>query len=169
MADSVVVRNLRELTWSHPFAAALPDWSASTVEQRHVCAMSGRARTVVCVKRCAVLLSCVLLVASGCASGRNDAVHDGRQGEVRIVSDAAFGAFTPREMTVEVGATVSFVNDTGFPHNVIFTDDRVADSAVFSSGEMFDATFTVPGVFKYVCSLHPGMAGTVTVGSASKG
>ncbi len=128
-----------------------------------MCVMLSRARTVLFMKRSAVVLSGALLMASGCATGGDETVRNPGRVQVRIVADTAFGAFTPREVSVEVGSTVSFVNDTVFPHNVIYADDSAADSGLFVNGEMFDSTFDTPGVFTYVCSLHPGMAGTVTV------
>lgn len=73
--------------------------------------------------------------------------------------------FEPRDLTVPVGTTVTWVNEDSFPHTVTKTSGAGGD---FDSGEVpeagtFENTFTEPGTVEYVCTIHPGMEGTVTV------
>jgi plastocyanin len=73
-----------------------------------------------------------------------------------LVSDMAF---TPDRLTVEAGSTVSWVFDDDMPHNVV--GDGFA-SEVMQTGT-FTSTFTDPGTYPYVCTLHPVMEGAVVV------
>jgi plastocyanin len=84
-------------------------------------------------------------------------------------------AFAPANVTVMVGATVSWVNkDTGVVHNV------VADDGSFGSGDCpgqgcllagtsiigrdaYEHKFETAGAFPYHCGVHPGMTGVVNV------
>jgi plastocyanin len=81
--------------------------------------------------------------------------------EVVIEADAAFGTFTPRETVVAVDGTVRWTNRSVYPHNVVFDDDTVESSALFEQGEAFETRFETAGMYRYVCTLHPGMYGTV--------
>jgi plastocyanin len=71
-------------------------------------------------------------------------------------------SFTPAEITVPAGATVTWVNRHGARHDVVAADGAFA-SPLFGNGETFSFTFTAPGEYPYVCSIHPGMEGTVIV------
>jgi plastocyanin len=70
--------------------------------------------------------------------------------------------YTPRDLKVPVGATITFDNTGELPHTV--TDDRGAfDSKIVSSGDSWSRTFDSAGIFYYYCTLHHGMLGTLTV------
>ena len=70
--------------------------------------------------------------------------------------------FEPTVLRVPPGTTVTFVNRDGVPHsltgvNLDGWDELGADVAV---QHRFDA----PGLYPYMCNLHPGMTGVVVVG-----
>ncbi|MFH1329171.1 MAG: plastocyanin/azurin family copper-binding protein [Actinomycetota bacterium] len=71
-------------------------------------------------------------------------------------------AFTPAESTVPAGTTVTWINRHGARHDVV-ADDGTFASPLFGPGETFSFTFTAAGEYHYVCSIHPRMAGTITV------
>ena len=75
------------------------------------------------------------------------------------ISNFTFG---PMEITVPVGATVTWVNGDDVPHTV-----RAIDGAFHSkpldSDERFSFTFTRAGVYSYFCSIHPKMTAKVIV------
>jgi plastocyanin len=81
-------------------------------------------------------------------------------GEFQVVIDSF--AFTPAELTVPVGATVTWVNHQGARHDVVAADGTFT-SPLFGEGETFSFTFTAPGEYPYVCSIHSGMDGTIIV------
>ena len=78
--------------------------------------------------------------------------------EVKI-DNFSFGPTTP---TVAVGTTVTWINRDDIPHTVVSTDG-VFKSKVLDTDEKFSYTFTKAGTFRYFCSIHPKMTGTVVV------
>jgi len=70
--------------------------------------------------------------------------------------------FVPMTTTVYVGHTVRWTNLDLDPH----TSTSAAggwDSGILSQNQSFTHTMMTPGTFPYVCTLHPGMVGTVVV------
>ena len=74
--------------------------------------------------------------------------------------------FTPAELTITPGTTVTWVNHDDIPHTVVETH-RSFKSKTLDTDESFSMTFTAPGSFAYFCSLHPHMTGKVIVTSGS--
>jgi plastocyanin len=70
--------------------------------------------------------------------------------------------FQPMAVTIPVGATVTWKNLDGEPHTVTSTDGSFRSEAL-DEGDSFAFRFTKPGVYKYLCTIHPKMAATVTV------
>ena len=70
--------------------------------------------------------------------------------------------FTPMAMTVNAGTTVTWRNMDEEPHTVV-SADGLFRSAALDTKESFAFTFTKAGTYKYVCSIHPKMVGTITV------
>jgi plastocyanin len=72
--------------------------------------------------------------------------------------------FTPKELTVPIGATVTWVNDDDVPHTATSKSDPPAfDSKALDTDQTFSFKFTRPGTYKYFCKLHTHMTGTVIV------
>jgi plastocyanin len=71
-------------------------------------------------------------------------------------------SFTPADLTVSVGDTVTWTNDDDFAHTVT-SSDGLFDSGDLAGGQTFEFTFTEPGRYPYVCNIHPNMTATVTV------
>jgi plastocyanin len=109
------------------------------------------------VHRAFVLPLCAaLFVAAGVDMGRRASA----QTDPAIVMSNF--DFTPMAVTVPVGTTVSWTNKDGEPHTVTSLDGLFRSGAL-DSGDSFKFKFAKPGVYKYVCSIHPRMTGTVTV------
>lgn len=71
-------------------------------------------------------------------------------------------AYSPSEITVSVGETVTWVfDDGGMAHDVV-ADDRAFRSPLMVANS-FSHTFTEVGTYSYHCTPHPDMVGTVTV------
>merc|ERR1712054_606773 len=47
---------------------------------------------------------------------------------VKLGSDAGALVFVPDSLTIKSGETVEFVNNVGFPHNVVFDEDNIPKS-----------------------------------------
>lgn len=82
--------------------------------------------------------------------------------EQRVSVEVIDNDFTPRTLTVNKGATVTWTFTGNLPHNV--TDDRGAfASDTLAKGGEYHRTFDAAGVFYYYCTIHHGMQGTLTV------
>ena len=78
-----------------------------------------------------------------------------------LISDFAF---VPRELSVTVGPTVTWVNRDDVPHTATSSDGPAAfDSRALDTNDRFSFTFTTPGAYRYYCKAHPHMMGTVVV------
>ena len=70
--------------------------------------------------------------------------------------------FNPPTLTVPVGATVTWTNQDEEPHTVAAKDGSFHSPGLDTHGS-YSFTFTAPGSFDYVCSIHPFMTGKVVV------
>jgi plastocyanin len=70
--------------------------------------------------------------------------------------------FSPMSMTVPVGTTVTWQNLDGEPHTVVSVDGLFRSGAL-DQGEKFAFKFDKPGSYRYSCSIHPKMTGTIIV------
>jgi plastocyanin len=76
--------------------------------------------------------------------------------------------FDPAEVTIQAGTTVrvTFENRSSMPHNLTFQAPiNVATATVVEPGSSETVEFQAPdpGEYAFVCTLHPGMAGTLIV------
>ena len=76
--------------------------------------------------------------------------------------------FEPCELTINVGDTVTFVNNELPPHNVIFDEpyqEMSHGDLAFATGETFDLTFEQAGDYYFQCDPHAGagMKGVIHV------
>ena len=73
--------------------------------------------------------------------------------------------FGPQEMKVKSGTTVTWTNEDDIPHTVVSVNNF--RSKALDSDDKYSFTFTTPGTYKYFCSLHPHMTGTIVVEAAT--
>jgi plastocyanin len=71
--------------------------------------------------------------------------------------------FEPFNLTVSIGATVTWTNNDAVSHTVTSDDVGLFDSGTMTNGETFQFTFTEIGQYFYHCDLHPEMHGVITV------
>jgi plastocyanin len=91
----------------------------------------------------------------------------GAQGQTTTVSIEDF-FFSPANITVAPGTTVTWVNNGRAPHTATATSPSGAfDSGTLQPGQSFSFTFNRPGTYAYHCAIHPFMSGTVTVSGVS--
>ncbi len=94
------------------------------------------------------------MVLVGCNG--SDGVPVGVENQV-LIKDYKF---TPQDITVKVGTTVTWVNEDSVIHTV---EGSGMDSGNMSKGDEFTFTFDEVGVFDYICGPHPYMTGSVIV------
>jgi plastocyanin len=136
--------------------------------------------SLVHMKRIALLvLALVALAAAGCGSSNKSSSSSSPSSTPATTSSSSGGtaapsggktvtinmkniAFNPKSVTVKVGTTVKWVNQDSVPHNVT---GGPLHSPTFSSGGSFTFKATKAGKISYVCTIHPGMTGTLNVTS----
>lgn len=73
-------------------------------------------------------------------------------------------SFSPAQVAVVVGGSVTWTNSSGIAHSVVFSTAAGAPSDIpaFDGGSN-SRTFQTAGTYQYHCALHAGMSGTVVV------
>src|SRR2546428_255460 len=71
--------------------------------------------------------------------------------------------FSPANLTVKVGKTVTWVNKDTVTHTVTSDGSSLFDSGFMPTGATFQFTFTTTGTYPYYCTVHPFMKGTIVV------
>jgi plastocyanin len=114
-----------------------------------------------------VAAAVVLLSGSGVLWGVPRALA--ADARVAMGSDSAPFKFIEADITVPVGGTVEWHNDTSLEHDVKAEDGSFGSDGLLGKNGKFEFKFTKPGSFKYFCTPHKdaGMAGTVTVTGGS--
>jgi plastocyanin len=84
------------------------------------------------------------------------------KGSVVAVSMKA-NKFIPEKITGKVGQTVEWTNDDPYPHNVVATKGEDFQSDNFGGGGTYKYKLDKAGKISYVCTIHSGMVGTITV------
>jgi plastocyanin len=70
-------------------------------------------------------------------------------------------SFSPPQLTVKAGATVTWKNQDDIPHTVVSAGKF--KSKALDTDDSYSFTFTAAGDYTYFCSLHPHMTGTIKV------
>jgi plastocyanin len=70
-------------------------------------------------------------------------------------------SFIPAQLTIKAGETVVWKNTDSILHTVTSNDGLFNENV--QPGATFSYTFTAAGTYNYVCTLHPGMNGTIIV------
>ena len=91
--------------------------------------------------------------ATSLAAGNN-----GNYGQITIDSFR----FSPQNITVKAGATVTWTNKDDVPHTIVSTTKKFRSGVLDTDGK-FSFTFSDPGTYEYFCSVHPQMMGKVIV------
>ncbi len=71
--------------------------------------------------------------------------------------------FQPHDITVKVGQKVRWTNNEPIPHNVTATDGADFKSKNLNESQSYEFTPTTAGTIQYVCTIHNGQDGTITV------
>ena len=70
--------------------------------------------------------------------------------------------FAPASLEVRAGDRIVWKNADPFPHTATSVD-RTFDSGNMAAEKTWTWTAKQKGVYPYICTLHPGMKGVVTV------
>jgi plastocyanin len=76
-------------------------------------------------------------------------------------------AFLPNAVTVGKGSTVKWTNQDSVNHDVTKTSGPgpkfSSGTGNLAKGDTYERKLTTAGTIKYVCTVHPGMEGTIVV------
>jgi 3',5'-cyclic-AMP phosphodiesterase len=81
-------------------------------------------------------------------------------GELQVKIDNF--SFTPKQISVVAGTTVTWTNQDDVPHNVVNTEGKFT-SPVLDTDQKFSFFFRETGSYSYFCKIHPMMTGTIKV------
>ena len=124
----------------------------------------------------ALLLACAAfgVVAAGCGNSDDSGGGDNAQktqqpagggggsgGGAKVTMEGI--KFNPASVTVKAGDKVTWTNKDSVGHDVTGDNFKSGDSGGLQNGDTFSHTFDKKGKFDYVCTVHPGMTGSVTV------
>ena len=70
--------------------------------------------------------------------------------------------FSPMSLTIKAGASVTWQNMDGEPHTVTSVDGLFRSGAL-DQNDKYTFKFVKPGIYKYVCSIHPKMRAAIIV------
>jgi len=74
-------------------------------------------------------------------------------------------AFLPDDLRIQAGSSVTWLNcePAGTESHTSTSDQGVWQSPLLAPGDAFTQTFDTPGVFPYICAVHPFMTASITV------
>lgn len=112
----------------------------------------------------AVPMLAVVAVAQPAAAAHRAAHKTWTVRELPGKAQAGF-VFSPAKLTIHAGDTVKWVDGNAVPHNVVGTNS--ASKKLINRADINTKTYTVTfkktGTYKYMCQIHPGMVGQITV------
>ena len=133
-------------------------------------------------KLLAVLIACLALTLAACGDDDEDGGGGGgastatteqsdtgkskpAESAKTVTVDMKDIKYVPKDVTVKAGTTVKWTNSDEVPHTVTKESGPGAefDSGNIDGGGEFEHVFEEPGKVDYVCTVHPGQDGTVTV------
>ena len=114
--------------------------------------------------RTAVLCAGLLGVATSAAMIHGRSIVRAAEEEKKAAPNVSIDnfSFTPKEITVAPGTTITWVNHDDVPHTVVSTNQKFRSKAM-DTDDQYSFTFTDAGTYSYFCSVHPVMTGKVIV------
>jgi plastocyanin len=127
---------------------------------------SHRASSVDVMRPITLLVACLALVLAGCGGGNDNGGSGSSSGSSSgntVTIDMKNIKFAPEDVTVKVGQTVKWVNQDTVDHDVSAKSGADFKSDLFGNGKSFEWKADKAGTVSYVCTVHPGMVGTLKV------
>jgi len=116
-----------------------------------------------------IALLFVLVLGVGCSSTQSGTTKSGTNTATPANSPTANtitiqgSSFNPSTITVAKGDTVTWVNNDTYTHHVASDTAGTFDLGDQPNGASTSYTFDKSGTFKYHCTIHTSMKGTVIV------
>jgi plastocyanin len=104
-----------------------------------------------------------LTASADSVATRDDVNSSVQKSQTQKVTIGNF-TFQPNTLTVSIGTELTWVNEDDVPHIVVGVDsDSPIKSKPLDTDDRYSITLTKPGTYKYFCSMHPHMTGTIVV------
>ena len=101
------------------------------------------------------------IMAASTGAGVGQIVADAATPNAVVIRDFSF---TPAMITIAPGTEVTWTNQDNEPHRVVnAADPKLFQSAALDSNDKYSFKFDKQGTYRYFCSIHPRMNGTVVV------
>lgn len=71
--------------------------------------------------------------------------------------------FTPSQVTIDKGTTVTWTNNDNVAHTVTADNNQSFDSGTIDPGKTYSFNFNTAGSYQYHCTIHSSMRGTIVV------
>jgi len=130
-------------------------------------------RRVTAVFLCLCVAASGGLAVAGCGSDSKSKTSKSKKKKKKSSKPAAGGmavsmqniTFSPNNLSVKVGDTVTWTNDEAVGHDVTADDGSFKSGAPggLMQGDTFEHAFEKAGSFAYNCTVHPNMTGTIEV------
>jgi plastocyanin len=111
------------------------------------------------LKNLGLAIAAAMLLHANVAVAQDAKVETAKAEDTKVMIDNF--TFEPAQLTVKVGTTVTWTNRDDIPHTIV-SAGKFRSKTMDTDGT-FSFTFTTAGEYKYFCSLHPHMTGTVKV------
>jgi plastocyanin len=107
-------------------------------------------------------LATITLVSASCSSKTTTASEEDAPA-IAMTVHVKDGEFDPRDIEIEAGGTVMWINDDIAPHDLHFLAPNKLYSGVVKPEKAWIHTFTAAGNYDYYCDFHNTMKGVVVV------
>lgn len=128
-----------------------------------VCTANGKTYGNPCEAKCA---DEDVVYAGECKAGT---VSENKEKTEKKTVEIENFAFSPKEVTMKKGTTITWVNKDAVPHQIAsnphptHTSFPELASGVLAQGQSYSFTFQKTGTIEYHCHLHPSMRGKIVV------
>jgi plastocyanin len=98
-------------------------------------------------------------------TNQNKTNNTSTQAKAATTINIANMQFTPSQVSIKKGGTVTWTNNDSTTHTVVDDLSNVGgpNSGNIDPGKTYSFTFNNTGSFQYHCSIHPSMRGTIVV------
>ena len=111
----------------------------------------------------ALLAVATIAFASTACSSKISTASDEDAPAIAMTVHIKDGEFDPRDVDIEAGGTVMWINDDVASHDLQFLAPNKLYSGVIKPGQAWIHTYAAAGTYAYFCDFHNTMKGVVVV------
>ena len=119
-------------------------------------------RRILLVLAAILAVATITLVSASCSSKTTTASEEDAPA-IAMTVHVKDGEFDPRDIDIEAGGSVMWINDDVASHDLQFLAPNKLYSGVIKPGKAWIHTFAAAGTYDYYCDFHNTMKGVVVV------